>query len=144
MICKSKELVSQLQKELRAAEKNLEKAKQQGAVKAAAAAAAAAQKADEVEKAKTYSEQGILFLVQTKFKHEKLFRNTKDRVRGVWATVVKVEIDATIDAKEYPEGDRRSAASLTSKFSDYQGLFRRHVRRLQAGIAFQRWHTFYP
>ena len=134
-IFKSKDKVSQLQKEVQAAERNLEKAKQQGAVKAAAAAAAAAAEAEKVDKTKTYSEQGILFLVQTKFKHEKLFRNTKDRVASVWATVVKVEIDAAITAKEYPEGDRRSAASLTAKFSDYQGLFRHHVRLLQAAAA---------
>ena len=85
------------------------------------------------EKTATYSPEGMVFLVATKFKHEKAFRNTKDRVLKVWDEV-KAEVDAAIAKGDYPASDMRKKESLVAKFSELQGLFRRHCSFLQAAI----------
>ena len=125
------EKVKEAEAAIPAAEAKLQELKDKAAAKQSAAEQAAAKAAEKAEAAKPMSDEGRFALVKTKFKHEKKFRNTKDRTMNIWKDDVHPDFIALVDSGDLIESDRRDADSLQAKFLKDMGLFRQHCQLLQ-------------
>ena len=92
------EKVKEAEAAIPAAEAKLQELKDKAAAKQSAAEQAAAKAAEKAEAAKPMSDEGRFALVKTKFKHEKKFRNTKDRTMNIWKDDVHPDFIALVDS----------------------------------------------
>ena len=91
----SAQKIIKLRENLKNAEQALVKAHATQAKKDEASKAAAEKALLAAEKTANYSQEGLIFLVETKFKWEKTFRNTKDKVVNGFFT----RLDSLIQSK---------------------------------------------
>ena len=111
--------------------KALEDAQAQAALITQAAAAKAAKVAEKADETRPMSREGIRLLTTLRLGKQKEMDDHSNKNLNIWDNIA-LDFNAKVDDNTLPAGDRRTAATLKSKFSSLDGQFKLHVRKIQA------------